>query len=128
MHPGEERSLRFARLLPYTVNKVIEGHYGMPIYHPGAGISHHGADLITHHGFVTMDQAPGTRRLPPLIRAPRETFPGICQELITTLAETFPSLVPGAAMHSNHRLNGLILSCYAGMLGRHCRLFDQITP
>ncbi len=102
--------LWFDRLLPYTVNEVLEGQYGMPIYHPGAGISHHGADLITHQGFVAMDQALGALRLAFLIWTVREPFPGVVQEIRTILAETILSMVLRAAMHSNHRLNSLIFS------------------
>jgi len=102
-----------ARLLPYTVNEVMEGQYGMPMYHPGTGISHHGADLITHHGFVAMDQAPGTLRLPFLVWTVGEPFPGICQKLTAIRAEIIRVMVLRAAMHPDHRFNSLIFSCKA---------------
>jgi hypothetical protein len=74
-----------------------------------------------------MDQTPGARRLSFLVRAPGEAFLGIPHEIITSLTEIISGMVEAAAMQANHRLHSLMLSRYAGMLVRHCRLFDEIT-
>jgi len=100
-----------ARLLPHPVNEVTEGQDWMPVYHPGPGIPHHRADLIAHRGPVAMDRTPGALRLRFLAWASGEPFPGVIQELITIPAETFPNMILGAAMHPDHRLNSLALSC-----------------
>ena len=117
-----------ARLLPHPVNEVTEGQDWMPVYHPGPGIPHHRADLIAHRGPVAMDRTPSALRLRFLAWASGEPFPGILHEIITILTENISGMVQAAAMHANHRLDGLPLSRYAGMLVRHCRLCDQITP
>lgn len=82
----------------------------MAIEHPGACIFHHRADPFSHGGLVTMDRTPGALRLPLLVWAAGEPLSGICQELTAIRAEIVRAVVPGAALHSNHRFNGLILS------------------
>jgi hypothetical protein len=118
----------FARLLPHPVYQVVECQQGMAVHHPGACISHHRADPLSHSWLVAMDRTPAALRLSLLVWAAGEPFSGIMQEIITILTETILSLVLRAALHPDHRFNGLILSCYARMFVRHCRLFDQITP
>lgn len=112
-------ALGFARLFPHPVGEVTEGQEGMPVYHPGPGISHHRADLITHRGFVAMDQTLGALCLPFLVWASGELFPGVCQELMTIRAETIGGMVLGAAMHQDHRLNRPVFSGKARMSARH---------
>jgi hypothetical protein len=100
----------------------------MAVHHPGAGISHHRADPLSHSWFVAMNRALGALRLAFLIGAPGEAFRGILHEITAILTESITGMVQAAAMHANHRLDGLLLSRYAGMPIRHCRLSDQITP
>ena len=83
----------------------------MPVHHPGARISHYRADLLSDSRSVAMDQAPGALRLPFLVWAPGEPFPGVCQELTAIRAETIRGMVLGTAMHPDHRLNRLIFPC-----------------
>jgi hypothetical protein len=93
----------------------------MAIDHPGAGISHHGTYPLSHGRLIAMDRTPGARRLSFLIGAPGEPFAGICQELQAIRAETLRGSVQGVAVHADHRLDGLMLSCHAGMSVSHSR-------
>ena len=90
---------------------MMEGQEGIAVHHPGAGIPHHRADPLPHSWFVAMDRTPGALRLPFLVRAPGEAFPGIVHEIMAILTETISGMVQAAAMHANHGLNSLILSC-----------------
>ncbi len=73
---------------------MVKGQKGMKIDHPGAGVSHHGTDPLSHSWLVAMKQTPGALRFPFLIWTMKEPFPGIIKEIIAIPAKRIISIVP----------------------------------
>jgi hypothetical protein len=91
----------------------------MAIDHPGARMLHHCTDPLSHGRLIAMDRALGALRLSFLIWTPGEPFSGIRQELTAIRTGILPGAVQGAAVHTDHRLDGLLFSCHAGMTATH---------
>lgn len=81
------------RRFPYPINQMKHCQYGMLVDHPGACVSHHHTNLLSHRGLVAMDRALGARRFPCLVRALVETLPSIIQKFIALRTKPFGSVM-----------------------------------
>ena len=89
MNPLIFTTYGFDRLLPLSINEMIQCQYGMLIQHPGTCISHHRSDFLSHRGFVAMSWALGARRFPSMVWTRGESFLCVIQELSALRAEPF---------------------------------------
>ena len=97
------------------IHQMEDRQNRVAIQHSRPSVRHDRPYLLSQGRLVAMDGAFCTRRLVDTVRAPLEALHRVLQQISALLTQPLCRHMLFAAVDANHRFNGLLLPCPAGV-------------